>query len=177
MVDEMVDFYNMLVDDVPTIQLYNIKAYEVDNIIEQIDAVLSAIEIEVAAFDKLGGRYLEDWIVSTYFPNAVADSDSNGINPFAALFKSGNETAVTTTAATTTRYATINQSSRANLNHTESTMIELKSTVTALDPSRTSSDRVELILTRSSEPVQIESGTPTPYLGPLYLIFLIGYMS
>ena len=50
---EVFDFYNMLVDDVPFVSAYAIKNSDFKEAINQIDAILQMIEIELRNFGKL----------------------------------------------------------------------------------------------------------------------------
>ena len=99
LVNEVVDFYNMLVDDIPIVQLYYIKSGDVGDMINTIDWVLFTIERELDFLDKIGGEFLEKWIVAEFFPDAVIESDNgNGIWD---IFKRDEETTTDSPVQTT----------------------------------------------------------------------------
>ena len=64
---EVVDFYNMLVDDVPFVSTYAIKSSDFNAVFNQIDAIFKMIEIEIATFEKLGGSLVEKVILDQFF--------------------------------------------------------------------------------------------------------------
>jgi len=70
---EIMDFYNMLVDDVPVVSDYAIKTSDFNQYFDQIDGILKMIEIEIANFEKLGGGFLEKVLMNQFFPEQNFD--------------------------------------------------------------------------------------------------------
>jgi len=56
----------MLVDDIPTLELYNIRLSGVNNLIEKMDSILTIIEREIDFISKIGGKYVEKFIVANF---------------------------------------------------------------------------------------------------------------
>ena len=55
MVDEIVNFFNMVVDGVPILEAYSIPSSTVNGLIETADRFLSTVEREIDFVDKIAG--------------------------------------------------------------------------------------------------------------------------
>ena len=60
----------MLVDDVPVVSDYAIKTSDFNQYFDQMDGILKMIEIEIANFEKLGGGFLEKFLMNQFFPES-----------------------------------------------------------------------------------------------------------
>ena len=57
----------MLIDDVPVLSEYNFSNKDFQALISGMDNLLKLIGIELDTIQKLGGKYIEDWVLATYF--------------------------------------------------------------------------------------------------------------
>ena len=76
----------MLVDDIPILELYYIRGGDVSDMLDMLNWTLTAIEREIDFINKLGGVYLEKWIVANYFPDGIAvrrDEEATTAGPVA----------------------------------------------------------------------------------------------
>jgi len=77
LLEDVATFYNMLIDDVPVLSEYNFSTKDFKTLTSRLDNLLKMIGIELDTIQKLGGKYIEDWVLATYFDETADGSFSD----------------------------------------------------------------------------------------------------